>query len=353
MSEENNIIDNNDFTIKNSEVEFGGYTYNKLAPIVIFVYKRADHTLNLLESLTECPLASDSDVYIYADGAKKPEDEADVAAVRNLIHEERWTQVFNSLTIIESSANRGLANSIIGGATDVINRYGKVLVLEDDLIVEPQYIAYMNQALDAFGNDNSKYAVVGWTYPVNALKGYKKDAWVHYRPCSWGWGTWKDRWDKVVWNHEDAKFEEKLSDSAWCDKFKRAGNDLAPMLRRQLDGKIDSWAIRWTAAATDLDLMTVFPTVPVITNDGRDGSGTHAHAVDNDSRAKVNNISHRSCDDIMVNGKLLYDFSGISINKKIIRQAWNYDSDTIYKKIKRNLRKIFVEHKVPEVLKKH
>lgn len=319
---------------------------NSLAPVVVFVYKRLQHTENVLKSLAGCKLATDTEVFIFSDGPKKSTDEEEVAKVRKLINEDRWKEAFRSVTVNESPVNKGLANSIISGATQIINKYGKVLVLEDDLIVAPYYLTYMNQALQAFEDNKNIYAVAGWSYPVKVLESYNKDAWLHYRPCSWGWGTWADRWNKVVWDHKEADFAGKLEDAEWCKKLAKAGNDLAPMLRRQLKGEIDSWAIRWTANQTEQGLMAVFPTHPVVYDDGRDGSGTHCHASgENENINNGSNSDGRSLEEFIaqnfVHGKDVYDFSNITVNKKIINAAWNYDSDTFVKKVKRNLKKIF------------
>ena len=324
-----------------------------LSPVVIFVYKRVLHTKNLLMSLAGCDLADQTEVYIYSDGPKRSVDKDDVDKVRTLIKEKQWQDVFAKVTIFESEINKGLANSIISGASEVIEKYGKVLVLEDDLIVAPYYLKYMNQALDAFENQENIFAVAGWTYPINRLKNYKKDAWLHYRPCSWGWGTWLDRWDQVIWDPEEAEFEKKLNDSEWRRKFDRAGNDLAPMLRRQLDGKSDSWAIRWTANQTEKEMLAVFPKYPVVYDDGRDGSGTHAHADNQEYDRKDNgNDLKMFIDKTFCHSKDSYDFSDIVLDELLIKSAWNYDSDTIWKKFKRNSKKIFVEHKIPDFLKK-
>ena len=324
----------------------------ELSPVVIFVYKRELHTRNLLVSLAGCDLAKQTNVFIYSDGPKRSTDEEDVNKVRNLIKEEQWKDAFLSVTIYESKDNKGLANSIITGASEVIEKYGKVLVLEDDLIVAPYYLEYMNQALDAFRNSSNIFAVAGWTYPIKELKTYKKDAWLHYRPCSWGWGTWVDRWNQVVWDPQEARYEEKLNDPVWRKKFDRAGNDLVPMLRRQLDGKSDSWAIRWTANQTEKEMLAVFPKYPVVYDDGRDGSGTHAHATKHSEVTDNPNNVHDFIADNFKEGKIKYDFSDITVDKVLVKAAWGYDSDTLKKKIKRNLKKIFIEHKIPDFLRK-
>lgn len=329
---------------------------NSFAPIAVFVYKRENHTRKLLESLAGCRYASSSDVFIFSDGAKRPEDEKDVIKVRELIHENKWKDSFGSLEITEAPRNKGLANSIIGGVTDVINRYGRIIVLEDDLEVAPNFLTYMNEMLVSQKENEKVFAIAGWTYPF-CKYAYKdsKDAgassivarvaggklsehtpWLFYRACSWGWATWADRWEKVEFDPVIAGFKDKLSNSEWCKRFSRGGNDLPGMLQLYLDGKIDSWAIRWNVAACDLDMMTVYPMATLLVNNGLDGSGTNCAARD-ESRQESGLTAQ---DEVATNPVM---------NSSLVRKAWKYESDTLDKKIKRNLRVIFVDHKVPNI----
>lgn len=311
-----------------------------LAPIAIFVYKREEHARTMLESLSACHKACESELFIYADGPKSSEDIEAVYKVRELIHETRWIQGFKNVTIIESNQNKGLANSVVAGVTDIINRFGKIIVIEDDLILSKQFLVFMNQALGAFEEDKDRvFAISGWTYPLPSLGRLSKDAWAYYRACSWGWATWKDRWDKVEFDPLKAGFAEKLSNQMWCKKFSRGGSDLPGMLQMQLEGKRDSWAIRWNATASDLDMITIYPTSSNVFNNGRDGSGTHCGKLA---------YTQLGFDE----GKENYDFSEIVLDDKLVKEAWRFDSDTLDKKIRRNLRTIFVEHKVPNVIKK-
>lgn len=317
-----------------------------LVPIVVFVYKRENHTRKLLESLAGCELADESKLIIYSDGAKKPQDEKDIVRVRELVHEKKWQEKFAGIEFVEATNNKGLANSIIGGVTDVIGKYGKVIVLEDDLEVAPGFLKYMNEMLDSQKDNPKVFSIAGWTYPfcTGAKDGNKNNdknnaPWYFYRACSWGWATWSDRWEKVEFDPVIADYEGKLANSKWCEKFSRGGNDLPGMLQLYLDGKIDSWAIRWNAASSDLDMMTVYSSGRILRCNGLDGTGT--------------NCSDRedSTEEAAEFNRLTEAMEPID-NVNYIKKAWKYESDTLSKKIKRNLRVIFVEHKVPQFLKR-
>ena len=56
---------------------------------------------------------------------------------------------FKKIIVTINELNKGLANSIIDGVTYVINSHGKVIVLEDDLILSPFFLSYMGKFLSA------------------------------------------------------------------------------------------------------------------------------------------------------------------------------------------------------------
>src|SRR5437762_11491015 len=86
-----------------------------LAPIILFVYNRPEHTHRTLAALAANQAAINSDLIVYADGAKKPQHRASVQAVRDLV---RRTDGFKSIEIVERESNLGLANSIISGVSE-------------------------------------------------------------------------------------------------------------------------------------------------------------------------------------------------------------------------------------------
>lgn len=320
------------------------------APVVVFVYNRPNHTEELLDSLAKCRHADKTDVFVFADGPKNEAARENVSNVRSIIRKYEGTSQFSKYSIYESEINKGLAKSVISGVSEIISKYGRVVVLEDDLVVAPQFLDFMNGALEAYEKDETKFAIAGWSYPLNELKKYDKDAWLFYRACSWGWGTWGNRWNKVVWDHDKAGFEEKLKNPVWVDKFCRGGNDLPNMLKMQLEGKIDSWAVRWNAWAAELNMLTVYPKDAFVVNNGRDGSGVHSHEGQSDSSASLRNDDFSGIS--FASPKDEYLFDEIVFDKKLADRAWLYESDTLTKKIKRNLRTIFVEHRVPNVVRR-
>ncbi len=249
----------------------------KFAPIILFVYNRADHALRTLQALSKNDLAQESELFIYADGPKlnaTEEQRTKIAEVRRVIRQEQWC---GKVHIIESEKNKGLANSVISGVTDVLNKHGRAIVLEDDLIVSPTFLHYMNKALDYYESYDAVMSISS-DYPqrLQPITPYLYDVFVSLRNFSYGWGTWKNKWDKVDWEMSD--YETMAADSELIKAFNRGGCDLWGMLQAQRNHLIDSWAVRFTLAHFVTHSVTIMPTQSFIQHMGLDGSGTHCGA---------------------------------------------------------------------------
>lgn len=244
------------------------------APLVVFVYNRAEHTKKLLASVNSAKGADCTDLYIFSDGAKSSESEKDVAEVRNVINNfiENESR-FKKIELIRSTENCGLANSIINGVTKIIKQYGKIIVLEDDLEVSVDFLEYMNGGLNYYKDNQSIWSISGYTLPLKSLENYRHDIYVALRGCSWGWATWLDRWEKVDWevkNYNTIKFNLKKR----LD-FGRWGRDMPFMLDANVYGMNHSWAIRWCYSSFQYKQYTVYPKESRVINKGTDGSGTN------------------------------------------------------------------------------
>ena len=245
-----------------------------LTPVVVFVYNRPEHTKETIESLAKNYFADETEVYIYADAPKNEKAIQQVGLVRDYIDSLPQRKVFKSVTIIKAEANKGLASSVISGVTEVIEQYGKAIIVEDDLVSAPDFLQYMNEALDYYDTDQRIWSISGYTFKISFPKDYKSDMYLSYRGASWGYATWRERWNKVDWDVLD--YQEFRNDKELRQRFNRGGRDMANMLDFQMQGKIDSWAIRWCYAQSKLDMLTVYPLVSRIKNIGLDGTGTHS-----------------------------------------------------------------------------
>ncbi len=240
------------------------------APIALFVFRRPEHTRRTLESLARNAEFERSALHVFCDGSRGPADDAAVNATRRLVRE--WPHPHK--TVHEAPVNQGLAASIIDGVTALCDAHGSVIVVEDDLVVAPVFLEFLNRALDVYADDFRVMQVSGHMFPVE-LPRDEVDTVLLPLTTSWGWATWKRSWD-----HFDPAmngFGQLKADSALRRDFD-FGNS-APyfdMLVRQKRGLIDSWAIRWYLSVFLEKGLVIYPKRSLVRNEGFDGSGTHS-----------------------------------------------------------------------------
>lgn len=255
------------------------------APVVLFVYNRSEQLNVVLENLENNPEVSNTDLYIFSDGPKRAADENKVDMVRKVIDEYKERSQFKSVTIHKAECNKGLANSIIAGVSKVIEKHGKIIVLEDDLVVSDDFLQYMNSALDYYEKEKRVGAISAFALPIKN-KGIEnfRELYKSKTGNSCGWGTWKHVWEKVDWNLE--KYSDFRKDKMYQKRFNEVQYGIADMLIAQLDGKIDSWAVRWDFHFFRNQLYTLYPYKSKIQNIGFGDEGTHSKN-ENDFRSCV------------------------------------------------------------------
>lgn len=238
----------------------------KVAPVVLFVYNRLAHTQKTVEALKKNEYVEESKFIIYSDG---PKNELDTKKVEELREYLDTLSGFKSINIIKREKNWGLAANIIDGVTEVVKVYGKVIVLEDDLVTSPFFLRYMNDALETYSDNKKVGCIHGYIYPVKDLK---DDFFLKGADC-WGWATWDRAWSGF---EQDGKklFDRADAKGYMTDPFNiKCG--YVQMLKDQISGKNNSWAIRWYFSSLVNDLYCLYPSKSYIMNIGLDDTGTH------------------------------------------------------------------------------
>lgn len=244
------------------------------APIVLFVYNRPWHTQLTIEALQKNELAANSGLFIFSDAPKSSKDISAVNDVRSYV---RSINGFKSVSIIERERNIGLANSIIDGVTKICAEYGRVIVLEDDMLTSKYFLSYMNMALKLYESEERVISIHGYMYPVSEK--LPETFFLQQADC-WGWATWKRGWD--LFEPDGTKLLTALTRKKLLKRFDLDGSvAYTRMLKDQIAGKNNSWAIRWQASALLANRQTLFPGVSMICNIGLDASGTHCSATKN------------------------------------------------------------------------
>lgn len=297
------------------------------APVVVFVYNRADHARTTLNHLSENYLAAESDLYIYCDNAKNEKAQADVDAVRAMVDDFACNSGFKTVTVIKAEKNKGLAASIIGGAGEILEKYGRIIVVEDDLLTSKDFLTYMNNALDFYEKNQNVWSVSGYTFPLKSLQKYPHDIYMSPRGCSWGWATWKDRFEKVDWEVSD--FEEFIHTPERIKHFNEGGPDMTDMLSRQVHGKINSWAIRWCYQESKENMFTVYPKESRVRNIGCDNSGTNC-------------VDSSLYDTTLVSGNQTCTFENLTPDSRIMGEFRSMYDYSRLGNIKRKLLRLFI-----------
>lgn len=260
------------------------------APIAVFAFNRPDELKHMIESLKANPESKDSDLFVFVDGPR-PSNEKDAFLVSEVLKFVNTITGFKSVTIEASPKNKGLAPSIISGVSKVIDKYGKVIVLEDDLILSKAFLKFMNKALDVFEYDERVFQVSGYSPKISFPKGYGYDAYMNGRAQSWSWGTWKNRWNLIDWEVRD--FQQLKADKKARREFNRHGSDMYNMLKGFMYGRNNSWYIRFCYAMHKLGKYSVCPRYSLVQNDGFGGNATHCR---NYNRYKIEFQEYKSGD---------------------------------------------------------
>lgn len=239
-----------------------------LSPILLFVYNRPEHTRRCVESVLKNSHSKESEIYIYSDAAKEENDKEKVNEVRRYI---KSIKGFKKISIIERSENWGLSRNIIDGVTTQINIHGTVIVLEDDLVVAPFFLKFMNDALRVYKDEPKVGHIQGCNFIQNIEL---PDTFLIKWTGSWGWATWSRAWR--LFNPNGEELLRELEEKKLTNVFDFNGKyRYTRMLRRQIEGKNDSWAIRWNASLFLKDVLSLNVGKSLVQNKGFDGSGTN------------------------------------------------------------------------------
>ena len=249
------------------------------APVIVFVYNRLEHTRRLFESLIKNQGADMTDVYVFSDAAKITGNEKVDKVCRQKVAEVRdyisTIDGFKGVYITLREKNYGLANNIISAVTQVLKQHDSAIILEDDLMVSPSFLLYMNTGLKTYRDSEKVFSISGYSYisESDQKKGMPQS---YFLPimCSWGWATWSSKWkifDKRAEGWEVLRWN-------WRKRYRfnfHNAIDYYSMLRSQMEEDIDSWAIRWYWSVFKEEGLTLYSLNIYVDNGGFDGSGTH------------------------------------------------------------------------------
>jgi hypothetical protein len=297
-----------------------------LAPIAIFTYNRLSLFKQVIKCLKDNPLHEKSDLFIFIDGPKNEKDKYINAEIEEF---SKSINGFKSIVVNNHKVNKGLAVSIINGVTELMNKFGKVIVIEDDLYLSKSFLIFMNLMLDKYENNMNVFQISGFGVKIKIPGDYEYDIYYSNRAQSWGWASWSNCWNTIDWEVKD--FVELSHNSKMKKEFNKAGSDLYKMLKGYMNHKNDSWYIRFCYAQFKQHKYTIIPLRSLVMNNGFGKNSTHC---DEYNRYNV---------DFQNKYRVIYKIpQTFLIDKRILGEAYSYVSikARIYGKIMKILIKI-------------
>ncbi len=234
---------------------------------ILFTYNRSRHVKTVLDALKKNIVLPEK-LYIFQDGMKETAELEEWKQVGEVIKAVDWCDT----EIIIAEKNKGLANSIVSGINYVLEKNDAVIVLEDDCVPHPDFMLYMISGLKEYKDTDQVYSISGYSWPVNLDKnGF--DAYFTQKICSYGWGTWKNRWNQFERDFMLLSKIKKNPDAA--DRLAVWGGGLQGILMGNLTERYDSWAVFWALKVIERNGYCLAPYEQLIYNIGFDGSGRH------------------------------------------------------------------------------
>lgn len=291
-----------------------------LAPIVLFVYNRPEHTLKTLEALMQNELAEKSELFIFCDGPKADatkQDQERINKVRELVKKKNWCK---KVTIRESQVNKGLADSIVAGVTEIVSIYGKIIVLEDDIVTSKGFLKYMNDALNLYEQEDKVMHIGSYLPYTNSHKKLPNTFFSRFMSC-WGWATWKASWQ--IANLDARELYEQLKNPKVRYEFNLEGVlNFHEQLENNINSSINTWAIKWFASIFLCNGLCLYPSHSLSKNIGFDGTGENCDIID---------IKEREGRRDFINvAKIKIEES--SIGKQYLKRYYKYGNDSGFEK---------------------
>jgi hypothetical protein len=252
---------------------------HKYAPVIILVLDRFNHFKACFESLEKCVFAEHTDVYIALDYPPSNKYRAGWLKVSDYLEKKVEQNIFKKLIIVKRDRNFGVRfpdgnfSSII---SDLQHKYETYIILEDDNILSPNFLVYINKGLEKFRDDDRISLVCGYNYPMDFPQSYKNNFYISKHLSSWGYGTWFSK-EKHINKYYNLNFlKNLLKDKKSFEKLMK----YRPSTVYSIINMIKNNTIYGDSAIGSYlcleDKYCLFPTISKVKNIGVDGTGVNA-----------------------------------------------------------------------------
>ncbi|MFW9877877.1 MAG: methyltransferase domain-containing protein [Candidatus Thorarchaeota archaeon] len=311
-----------------------------MIPIALFTYNRSENLQRTLDCLKNNKIDL---LYIFSDGPKNGSDKEKIKKVRKIINQINWVKTEK----FYHKKNIGLSKSVIFGVNKVFEKYDTIISIEDDICIANKFYEYMKTCLEKYRNNPKIAGVTGLRYPIKekCFENYKYDIFFYPRFSSWGWGTWKKKWQGYTFNtdvllRKTEKVKDKIIESGMVSMY----NSLKT---GTLSG---GWDVYYGLNMIANNQYFVYPTRNMIENTGI-SKGTHASSEKPAYKLKwsanINSSRIRFPNQITLNKEIKKNMGNFFVNlflkKDILTKLKNYLSFPL-SKFNRIKQKIF-DHK--------
>lgn len=300
------------------------------APICLSVYKRINHVKQTISALQKNLLAEESILYIFSDHPMIGDEEE----VRNVRRYLKKINGFHDVFIIEREENNRVKNNR-NGIKKILDDFGKVIFLEEDIVTAPGFLSYLNFALDFYKEHKNVISVSAYCPPIEIPEDYKYSTFFLPRFNAWGFGTWKNKFDPFEFSLID--YEKNIKDKNFLEKLTAGGDDIFYLVQNDYNGYIDALDIKVMYHQALYKKYTVYPRISMVQNIGHDGSGVHCR---NTNKFLIKDI-WQQCDnfhfapEIELNDRILLENKKFRSTKKSTKSGWTFQHiiNSLIKKI--------------------
>ena len=242
-------------------------------PVVMIGYSRVATLARSLTCLSKCESVGERPLLLYLDAPYREEDRQDCERMYLAACDIRAT-ILPGLQVIRREKNYGVPGNLLAAVRENLDQYGSVIFFEDDVCVSRTFLTYMDQALSFYENDNRIFCINGYKSPyISVPRSYPYDIYLTPRNMAWGFGVWKDRWDRVDFAMSD--WDEFKSDNGKLNSLRGAGCDLESLIESQLSGRVHTWDVQCTYHMVKNGLYAIEPRWSMTRNIGFGVGGLH------------------------------------------------------------------------------
>ena len=239
-------------------------------PVLFLIFNRPKLTSHVFKAIQKVkPLR----LFIAADGplADRPDDADLCNRARKIATAVDWECEVNTLF---RERNLGCQRAVSSAIDWFFENVDEGIILEDDCLPHQTFFWFCQELLERYKDDERIFVISG----NNFQKGQKRTEYSYYfslfNHC-WGWATYKRAWqyfdfDLRLWPkiNQEKYLPDILADKNTYNYWKKIYQDV-------FDGKINSWAYRWTFACWVQSGLSVLPKINLVQNIGFGKDATH------------------------------------------------------------------------------